>query len=98
MLHVEIKRTVCEKRDHSSLDSCHFQKKKNLQQVCVQFIWGAKGTAGDSWPPLAVQSLLDQLCHVFLSVQASPLQSQLGASSCPGVEPGTSTRPIFLSD
>ncbi|OWK61843.1 Cystatin-F [Lonchura striata] len=40
MLHVEIKRTVCEKRDHSSLDSCHFQREKNLQQVCVQIIWG----------------------------------------------------------
>ncbi|KAJ7413662.1 Cystatin-F [Pitangus sulphuratus] len=33
MLHVEIKRTVCEKREHSSLDSCHFQRKKNLQQT-----------------------------------------------------------------
>ncbi|TRZ25108.1 hypothetical protein HGM15179_002011 [Zosterops borbonicus] len=32
MLHVEIKRTVCEKRDHPNLDSCHFQREKNLQQ------------------------------------------------------------------
>ncbi|KAJ7413907.1 hypothetical protein WISP_87660 [Willisornis vidua] len=32
MLHVEIKRTVCEKREHSSLDGCHFQRKKSLQQ------------------------------------------------------------------
>ncbi|KAM9565026.1 cystatin-F isoform 2-T2 [Guaruba guarouba] len=32
MLSVEIERTVCEKREHSSLDSCHFQKIKNLQQ------------------------------------------------------------------
>lgn len=46
MLHVEIKRTVCEKRDHPSLDSCHFQREKNLQQVCVQFIWGAQELQG----------------------------------------------------
>uniref|UniRef100_A0A8C5JGP9 Egg-white cystatin n=1 Tax=Junco hyemalis TaxID=40217 RepID=A0A8C5JGP9_JUNHY len=32
MLHVEIKRTVCEKRDHPSLDRCHFQREKILQQ------------------------------------------------------------------
>ncbi|XP_027552869.1 cystatin-F [Neopelma chrysocephalum] len=41
MLHVEIKRTVCEKREHSSLDSCHFQRKKNLQQTlrCYFEVW-----------------------------------------------------------
>ncbi|NXK36117.1 CYTF protein, partial [Piprites chloris] len=41
MLHVEIKRTVCEKREHSSLDSCDFQRKKNLQQTlrCYFEVW-----------------------------------------------------------
>ncbi|NXG22845.1 CYTF protein, partial [Grallaria varia] len=41
MLHVEIKRTVCEKREHSSLDSCHFQRKKSLQQMlrCYFEVW-----------------------------------------------------------
>ncbi|XP_032911666.1 cystatin-F isoform X1 [Catharus ustulatus] len=41
MLHVEIKRTVCEKRDHSRLDSCHFQKKKILQRMlrCYFEVW-----------------------------------------------------------
>uniref|UniRef100_A0A8V0Z7R5 Egg-white cystatin n=1 Tax=Gallus gallus TaxID=9031 RepID=A0A8V0Z7R5_CHICK len=33
MLHVEIGRTVCEKRGYSNLDDCHFQRKKNLQQA-----------------------------------------------------------------
>lgn len=42
MLHVEIGRTVCEKREHSSLDSCHFQREKPLQQVCVQFLCGTQ--------------------------------------------------------
>lgn len=46
MLHVEIKRTVCEKRDHSSLDSCHFQREKILQRVCVQIIRGVKELQG----------------------------------------------------
>ncbi|XP_057258987.1 cystatin-F [Pezoporus wallicus] len=41
MLSVEIERTVCEKREHSSLDSCHFQKEKNLQQMlkCYFEVW-----------------------------------------------------------
>ncbi|NWS39885.1 CYTF protein, partial [Probosciger aterrimus] len=41
MLSVEIERTVCEKREHSSLDSCHFQKKKSLQQMlkCYFEVW-----------------------------------------------------------
>uniref|UniRef100_A0A8C3KSA0 Egg-white cystatin n=1 Tax=Calidris pygmaea TaxID=425635 RepID=A0A8C3KSA0_9CHAR len=41
MLHVEIGRTACEKREHSNLDSCHFQKKKNLQQIlkCYFEVW-----------------------------------------------------------
>ncbi|NXO45569.1 CYTF protein, partial [Locustella ochotensis] len=41
MLHVEIKRTMCEKRDHSSLDSCHFQREKNLQRMlrCYFEVW-----------------------------------------------------------
>ncbi|XP_041907464.1 cystatin-F isoform X1 [Corvus kubaryi] len=41
MLHVEIKRTVCEKRDHSSLDSCQFQRKKTLQLTlrCYFEVW-----------------------------------------------------------
>lgn len=41
MLHVEIGRTMCEKREHSSLDSCHFQRKKNLQRMlrCYFEVW-----------------------------------------------------------
>ncbi|XP_009893138.1 PREDICTED: cystatin-F [Charadrius vociferus] len=41
MLHVEIGRTECEKREHSSLDSCHFQKKESLQQMlkCYFEVW-----------------------------------------------------------
>ncbi|NWW81257.1 CYTF protein, partial [Climacteris rufus] len=41
MLEVEIKRTVCEKRDHCGLDRCHFQRKKNLQQMlrCYFEVW-----------------------------------------------------------
>ncbi|NXR44991.1 CYTF protein, partial [Hippolais icterina] len=41
MLHVEIKRTTCKKKDHSSLDSCHFQREKNLQQMlrCYFEVW-----------------------------------------------------------
>lgn len=41
MLHVEIGRTVCEKRGYSNLDDCHFQKKKNLQQIlkCYFEVW-----------------------------------------------------------
>ncbi|NWV71674.1 CYTF protein, partial [Malurus elegans] len=41
MLHVDIKRTVCEKREHSSLDRCHFQRNKNLQQTlrCYFEVW-----------------------------------------------------------
>ncbi|XP_064262960.1 cystatin-F-like isoform X2 [Passer domesticus] len=41
MLHVEIKHTVYEKRDHPSLDSCHFQREKNLQQMlrCYFEVW-----------------------------------------------------------
>uniref|UniRef100_A0A8B9R715 Egg-white cystatin n=1 Tax=Anas platyrhynchos TaxID=8839 RepID=A0A8B9R715_ANAPL len=41
MLHVEIGRTVCEKKEHCSLDSCHFQKKKKLQQMlkCYFEVW-----------------------------------------------------------
>ncbi|NXT74072.1 CYTF protein, partial [Zapornia atra] len=41
MLHVQIGRTVCEKRDHSSLDKCPFQKKKQLQQMlrCYFEVW-----------------------------------------------------------
>ncbi|KAM4902411.1 cystatin-F isoform 1-T1 [Sylvia borin] len=41
MLHVEIKRTVCEKRDHCSLDSCHFQREKNLKRMlrCYFEVW-----------------------------------------------------------
>ncbi|XP_068025852.1 cystatin-F [Melanerpes formicivorus] len=41
MLHVDIGRTVCEKRESSNLDSCHFQKKKNLQQMlrCYFEVW-----------------------------------------------------------
>ncbi|XP_065535652.1 cystatin-F isoform X1 [Lathamus discolor] len=41
MLSVEIERTVCEKREHYSLDSCHFQKEKNLQQMlkCYFEVW-----------------------------------------------------------
>ncbi|XP_009862855.1 PREDICTED: cystatin-F [Apaloderma vittatum] len=41
MLNVEIGRTMCEKREHSSLDSCHFQKKKKLQQMlrCYFEVW-----------------------------------------------------------
>ncbi|PKU32099.1 cystatin-f [Limosa lapponica baueri] len=41
MLHVEIGRTMCKKREHSNLDSCHFQKKKNLQQIlkCYFEVW-----------------------------------------------------------
>ncbi|XP_009706541.1 PREDICTED: cystatin-F-like isoform X1 [Cariama cristata] len=41
MLHVEIGRTVCEKREHSSLDNCHFQRKKKLQQMlrCYFEVW-----------------------------------------------------------
>ncbi|XP_071596034.1 cystatin-F [Heliangelus exortis] len=41
MLHVEIGRTECEKREHSSLDSCHFQREKNLQQMlrCYFEVW-----------------------------------------------------------
>ncbi|KFV80290.1 Cystatin-F, partial [Struthio camelus australis] len=41
MLQVEIGRTVCEKREHSSLDSCKFQRKKKLQQVlrCYFEVW-----------------------------------------------------------
>ncbi|XP_072714594.1 cystatin-F isoform X1 [Mycteria americana] len=41
MLHVEIGRTVCKKREHSSLDSCHFQSKKKLQQMlrCYFEVW-----------------------------------------------------------
>ncbi|KAK2523212.1 cystatin-F isoform X2 [Columba livia] len=41
MLHVEIERTVCEKREHSGLDSCNFQRKKNLQQMlrCYFEVW-----------------------------------------------------------
>ncbi|XP_039913629.1 cystatin-F [Hirundo rustica] len=41
MLHVEIKRTMCEKRYHSSLDSCHFQREKNLQWMlrCYFEVW-----------------------------------------------------------
>uniref|UniRef100_A0A8C0TZP9 Egg-white cystatin n=1 Tax=Cyanistes caeruleus TaxID=156563 RepID=A0A8C0TZP9_CYACU len=49
MLHVEIKRTVCEKRGHSSLDSCHFQREKNLQRVCLQFSWGSQELQGISY-------------------------------------------------
>lgn len=41
MLHVEIGRTVCEKRGYSNLDDCHFQRKKNLQQIlkCYFEVW-----------------------------------------------------------
>ncbi|KFO77388.1 Cystatin-F, partial [Cuculus canorus] len=41
MLYVEIRRTVCEKREHSSLDHCRFQKKKTLQQMlsCYFEVW-----------------------------------------------------------
>lgn len=42
MLHVEIGRTVCEKKEHCSLDSCHFQKKKKLQQVGSHFHGGTQ--------------------------------------------------------
>ncbi|XP_006136954.2 cystatin-F [Pelodiscus sinensis] len=41
MIHVEISRTVCDKRGHSNLDSCDFQKKKKLQQMlrCYFEVW-----------------------------------------------------------
>ncbi|NXH15119.1 CYTF protein, partial [Bucco capensis] len=41
MLHVDIGRTVCEKREHSNLDNCHFQRNKSLQQVlrCYFEVW-----------------------------------------------------------
>lgn len=55
MLHVEIGCTVCEKREHSRLDSCHFQrkKKKPARGMCPIPL-GYPLTAGDSWPSLAV--------------------------------------------
>ncbi|XP_013809791.2 cystatin-F [Apteryx mantelli] len=41
MLQVEIGRTVCEKREHSSLDGCKFQRKKKLQKLlwCYFEVW-----------------------------------------------------------
>ncbi|NXN92288.1 CYTF protein, partial [Rhinopomastus cyanomelas] len=41
LLHVDIGRTTCEKREHPSLDSCHFQRKKNMQQMlrCYFEVW-----------------------------------------------------------
>ncbi|OXB68372.1 hypothetical protein ASZ78_015312 [Callipepla squamata] len=39
MLHVEIGRTVCEKRGHSNLDNCHFQRNKDLQQEEHHILW-----------------------------------------------------------
>ncbi|XP_010704867.1 cystatin-F isoform X1 [Meleagris gallopavo] len=50
MLHVEIGRTVCEKRGHSNLDNCHFQRKKNLQQRIspMSLDFGAKTEVGNT--------------------------------------------------
>ncbi|NWI98941.1 CYTF protein, partial [Crypturellus undulatus] len=57
MLHVEIGRTVCEKREHSSLDSCKFQRKKQLQQVlrCYFEVW--------MMPWLNIANVSIALCH-----------------------------------
>ncbi|XP_010225035.1 PREDICTED: cystatin-F, partial [Tinamus guttatus] len=57
MLHVEIGRTVCEKREHSSLDSCKFQRKKQLQQVlrCYFEVW--------MMPWLNIAHVSTALCH-----------------------------------
>ncbi|POI26386.1 hypothetical protein CIB84_009863 [Bambusicola thoracicus] len=77
MLHVEIGRTVCEKRGHSNLDNCHFQRKKNLQQVCTASSGGYPGITGDPWLSLAVLSPSNQLCYVPTVIQASSVQSQL---------------------
>ncbi|KAM6128232.1 cystatin-F [Pterocles gutturalis] len=57
MLHVEIGRTVCEKREHSHLDSCRFQRKKNLQQMlrCYFEVW--------TTPWLHKSDVLIALCH-----------------------------------
>lgn len=77
MLHVEIGRTVCEKRGHSNLDNCHFQRKKNLQQVCTTSSGRYPGITGDPWLSLAVLSPSNQLCYVPTDVQASSVQSQL---------------------
>ncbi|XP_060092973.1 cystatin-F [Heteronotia binoei] len=40
-LHVDIARTVCTKREHPSLDRCHFQKQKKLRQKfrCYFEVW-----------------------------------------------------------
>lgn len=77
MLHVEIGRTVCEKRGYSNLDDCHFQRKKNLQQVCIASSGGYPGITGDPWLSLAVLAPSNQLCCVPTDVQASSVQSQL---------------------
>ncbi|XP_067388923.1 cystatin-F isoform X3 [Emydura macquarii macquarii] len=45
MLNVEIGRTVCDKRGHSSLDSCDFQKKKKLKQPSWRAIHGTQTSA-----------------------------------------------------
>ncbi|NWI14833.1 CYTF protein, partial [Crypturellus soui] len=57
MLHMEIGRTVCEKREHSSLDSCKFQRKKQLQQVlrCYFEVW--------MMPWLNIANVSTALCH-----------------------------------
>ncbi|NXA54952.1 CYTF protein, partial [Nothocercus julius] len=57
LLHVEIGRTVCEKREHSSLDSCKFQRKKQLQQVlrCYFEVW--------MMPWLNIANVSIALCH-----------------------------------
>ncbi|XP_006028013.1 cystatin-F isoform X2 [Alligator sinensis] len=41
MLNVDITRTVCNKRNQSSLDNCDFQRKKELQQMlkCYFEVW-----------------------------------------------------------
>ncbi|XP_024069740.2 cystatin-F [Terrapene carolina triunguis] len=57
MLNVEIGRTVCDKRGHSNLDSCDFQKKKKLQQMfrCYFEVWTV--------PWLQRVQVLLALCH-----------------------------------
>uniref|UniRef100_A0A8C8VPB1 Egg-white cystatin n=1 Tax=Pelusios castaneus TaxID=367368 RepID=A0A8C8VPB1_9SAUR len=57
MLNVEIGRTVCDKRGHSNLDSCDFQKKKKLKQMfrCYFEVW--------TIPWLQRVQVLVALCH-----------------------------------